>query len=125
MLPILNLKLKRNESYSVFNKLFMPVVQFTSITAHQLSTVASKKSFPLNIWSFLKISWFVQDFRSQLTTSDLISDIFYQVSGFAVNTVIHSERVYEIILSDPSFFTDLLAFFKNSTFFQLNTLVDI
>lgn len=67
----------------------------------------------------------MQDFRSQLTTSDLISDIFYQVSGFAANTIIHSERVHETILTDPSFFTDLLTFFKNSSFFQLNTLVDI
>lgn len=56
MLSKLNLKLERNESFLIFNKLFVPMMEFSSITAHRLNIVFNKKTSYLDIWGFLKIS---------------------------------------------------------------------
>lgn len=119
-------QIKFNNLDSIFSKLFHPIqkIEGTMMVYLNVRMVYQYSNY-LNLWSFLKNSWFEQDFRKQNTTSDLLSEMFVKISGFMVNTIIQNERVWEAVITNIDNFTNLLDFFKNSSFFQMSTLTDI
>lgn len=86
------------------------------------------KFFGLNfvsVWNYLTVSWFYQDFRKQLTSSDLLCKLFLEVFSSKVNALIHNERIWEVVLTQTDSFVKMLYFLKHSIFFRLRTLTDI